>query len=118
MFSPSALLTRALQLFLGFHGLNDPAVSLGDVTATGFASGDLTQSFLGIPFALAPRFAPPIPISRYSKDIVAKEYGPACIQQNILATATEAALRNMNAFNFSIPIPENQSEDCMYRPFF
>lgn len=116
MFSPSALLTRALQLFLGLHDLNDPVASLGGVTVTGSVSGNLTHSFLGIPFASAPRFDLPVPIESYSENFFAQEYGPACIQQDVLKTATPAAIRYLNMFNLTgtIPVPEIQDEECKY----
>lgn len=118
MFSPSALLTRVLQLFLGLHGLDEPVVPLGDATVTGFASTDLTQSFLGIPFAAAPRFDLPVPIETYSGNIITQEYGPACIQHNVTTTATPAALRYMQQFNISVSVPASQSEDCVYPTIF
>lgn len=116
MFSPSALLIRALQLFLDLHDLNDPIASLGNVTITGFTSGDLTHSFLGIPFASAPRFNLPVPIESYSKNLFAREYGPACIQQDVLKTATPAAIRYLNLFNLTgiVTVPEIQDEECKY----
>lgn len=102
------------NLFLGLHDLNNPVASLGNVTVTGFTSGDLTHSFLGIPFASAPRFNLPVPIESYSKNLFAQEYGPACIQQDVLKTATPAPIRYLNLFYLTgiVQVPEIQDEEC------
>ncbi|KAF9441554.1 alpha/beta-hydrolase [Macrolepiota fuliginosa MF-IS2] len=114
MFTPASLFSRILQFFLVAPSLVEPIVSLGDATVVGISHGQgITQAFLGIPFATAPRFNLPVPVGSYSGQIDATEYGPACIQQNVTATATKAMLDIMAQRNIRIPVPENQSEECL-----
>lgn len=67
------------------------------------------HSFLGIPFADAPRFALAQPLV-YIEDIHATAYGSSCIQQDQLATATESALEFLEEIEFNIPVPVDQAE--------
>ncbi|KAF8845026.1 alpha/beta-hydrolase [Paxillus ammoniavirescens] len=63
-----------------------PTVALDNGTFTGVVSAGVNK-FLGIPYAQPPtgglRFQPTQPISSYSGNYTATEYGPACIQQAV-----------------------------------
>ncbi|KAF2635669.1 alpha/beta-hydrolase [Massarina eburnea CBS 473.64] len=73
------------------------------------------NQFLGIPFASAPigtgRFSPPRP-TRWSGEIEAKEFGPACIQ-----VFNPYESRDFIQDVFSPTRPE-ESEDCLYLNIF
>jgi carboxylesterase type B len=113
MFDPSTLLSRALQIALTFYSAAGPTVRLDTAVVTGLANDHQTQSFLGIPFAEAPRFDAPVPVQPYTDQFDATKYGPACIQHKTLETATWT-LRQLIEIGIIplVPAPENQSEEC------
>lgn len=118
MFNPSVLLSRALQIVVSLYGGESaPIVSLGSATIIGVNNQDspATQSFLGIPFAAAPRFDLPRPVPAYVGNIDASAYGPACIQQDVMATVAPIMKVIMGWLKIKnlIPVPEKQSEDCL-----
>ncbi|KAF9441627.1 alpha/beta-hydrolase [Macrolepiota fuliginosa MF-IS2] len=114
MFTLASLFSSALSFFLVTHNYVGPTASLGDTTVVGISHNQgATQAFLGIPFAKAPRFSPPAPHEPYPKQIDATEYGPACIQQNVTATATQAMLNVMALLNITVPVPKSQHEECL-----
>lgn len=115
MLSPLSWLGPLVQFIAAFEDSNAPTIPLAapkvtidGITVTGAASGDL-QTFLGIPFATAPRFDLPVPVT-YQGNIDATAYGNPCMQHDLLTTATASALTYFTENNVSIPVLPNQSE--------
>ena len=116
MLSPLSWFGPLAQIIAAIEDPNAPNIPLfppkvtldGGITVTGVASGDL-HSFLGIPFATAPRFDLPVPIT-YQGNIDATSYGNPCMQHDLLTTATTSALNYFPENNVSIPVLPNQSE--------
>ena len=116
MLSPLSWFGPLAQIIAAIEDPNAPNIPLfppkvtldGGITVTGVASGDL-HSFLGIPFATAPRFDLPVPVT-YQGNIDATAYGNPCMQHDLLTTATASALIYFTENNVSIPVLPKQSE--------
>ncbi|KAJ3570757.1 hypothetical protein NP233_g4192 [Leucocoprinus birnbaumii] len=116
MLNPTQLLSRALTIVLSLFGDGTPpTVALDAAIVNGINNqGSPSQSFLGIPFASAPRFALPEPIKTYTGTLDASKYGPACIQQDLMNTATPTMKDVLKHLNLTFPpVLTNQSEDCL-----
>ncbi|KAF9483724.1 alpha/beta-hydrolase [Pholiota conissans] len=111
MLNPLSWFGPLLQIISTIEDPTAPTVTLDNVVVTG-KTLDNVDSFLGIPFANAPRFGLPEPIT-YTEDIDATKYASSCVQHNLTVTATAAMLEFMENKDITLPVPEDQDESCL-----
>lgn len=115
MLNPLSWFGPLLQIIAAIEEPEAPTISLDNIVITGKAV-DNVHSFLGIPFANAPRFNLPEPVV-YLENIDATTYTNSCIQHDLTTTATAAMKIFMNQNNVTIPEPIHQDEECKHLYF-
>ena len=109
------LIPLNLLLIINFSNI-DPVVNIHGTIINGSHKNGV-HSFLGVPFALPPigklRWQPPKPWNYLDAEINAKDFKPACMQNNRIVNWYKRLVRDFGSNPNIFGSPEF-SEDCLY----
>ena len=109
------LIPLNLLLLLNFSNV-EPVVNIDGTIINGIHKNGV-HSFLGVPFALPPigelRWQPPKPWNHPDAEINAKDFKPACMQNNRIVNWYKRLVRDFGSNPNIFKSPEF-SEDCLY----
>ncbi|KDR73001.1 hypothetical protein GALMADRAFT_252397 [Galerina marginata CBS 339.88] len=93
-----------------------PTVFVDAAAIVGVNNGSVSK-FLGIPFAKAPRFRLPVPVSPYFGILDASDYGPSCSQQVVQLASSSSSRRSAEDYGISPQFAKRDgsvaAEECL-----